>query len=95
MLLQCMGSRVALVNCVETYTTRLLYEHVLNTLSGDLPSEANLFTGHGRCDTMQDFLTSLTDVIDASEVRARRKYVERPRRWDGERTSIARDHMEA
>ena len=63
-----MQCRHAIVNCVETYTPRLLFEHILNSISGVLPSEDNLFCGYGRCDNMYDFLTHLTDIIDRSEV---------------------------
>eukprot|EP00049_Salpingoeca_infusionum_P011146 m.192208 g.192208 ORF g.192208 m.192208 type:complete len:575 (+) comp14851_c1_seq5:895-2619(+) len=54
----------AMVSCIETYTPRLLYEQVLNALSGELPGAPNLYTGYARCDSMRAFLPLLAEVID-------------------------------
>jgi origin recognition complex subunit 5 len=62
--LAAMKAQHAFVDCLETYTPRLLYEHILNQLSGQQPSEANGFTGYGRCDSMPSFTKHLTDIID-------------------------------
>ncbi len=44
------------INCVECYTARLLYEHIINSLFGELPCTANEFVPAIRCDNMNDFV---------------------------------------
>lgn len=51
-----------LVNCVECYSQRFLYEHILNTISGDVDTitdTADLI----KCDNMNDFVRLLTQVV--------------------------------
>ena len=62
--LAAMTAQHAFLDCLETYTPRLLYEHILNQLSGKQPAESNGFTGYGRCDSMPSFVKHLADIID-------------------------------
>ena len=47
------------VNCVECYTAKLVYECILNELSGTVPSPSNDYAIYRRCDNMDDFVRHL------------------------------------
>ncbi|ELT87755.1 hypothetical protein CAPTEDRAFT_162477 [Capitella teleta] len=51
------------VNCVECYSARLLFQRVLNELSGHVPSAANDFTSYSRCDNTNDFVRILKHLM--------------------------------
>ena len=59
------------VNCVECYTARLMFEHVLNHLSHSVPSPVNDFTPYARCDNMNEFIRLLNQLLQE-------KYPDRP-----------------
>ncbi|EDQ90608.1 uncharacterized protein MONBRDRAFT_16039 [Monosiga brevicollis MX1] len=63
-LLEAYPGRHAMINCIESYSQRLVFEHTLNLLAGEEPSEANGYSGHGRCDHPSTFVDSLRDIID-------------------------------
>ncbi|KAI0224433.1 Origin recognition complex subunit 5 [Lamellibrachia satsuma] len=55
-LLRQLKARYVVVNCVECYTAKLLYERILNELSGVIPSPSNDYAIYRRCDNMDDFI---------------------------------------
>ncbi|XP_013394402.1 origin recognition complex subunit 5 [Lingula anatina] len=57
-----------LVNCVECYSAKLLYEEILNALLGDGPCPANDFSVTHRCDNMNDFVRALTHGLQETLV---------------------------
>ncbi|EGD77249.1 hypothetical protein PTSG_12709 [Salpingoeca rosetta] len=59
--------RYAMINCLETYSPRVLFEQILNSLSGDTPTPDNLYGGHARCDTVYKFIKYLKGVCDSQE----------------------------
>ena len=52
-----------IINCVECYTLHLMFENILNTVSGHLPAPHNDFTSYVRCDTMNQFIHALQEVV--------------------------------
>ncbi|KAM3929277.1 origin recognition complex subunit 5 [Leptodactylus fuscus] len=44
------------VNCVECFTTRLLFEQILNQLYNHRPGPENEFSSYERCDTFNEFV---------------------------------------
>ncbi|XP_040067601.2 origin recognition complex subunit 5 [Ixodes scapularis] len=55
--------RHAYVNAVEAYTTRILFETILNQLTGTVPSADNGFSNFANCDNMCDFLRHLRNEV--------------------------------
>ncbi|XP_068200889.1 origin recognition complex subunit 5-like [Palaemon carinicauda] len=47
------------VNCIEFYTTKVIYETILNNLSGTIPSSDNGYTSYASCDNFGDFIRFL------------------------------------
>ncbi|XP_041109987.1 origin recognition complex subunit 5 [Polyodon spathula] len=54
----------ALLNCVECFTSRLLFEHILNQLYAHSPSPDNEFSSHTRCDSFNDFIRLYRQLAD-------------------------------
>ena len=69
------------VNCVECYTAKLVYERILNELSGVIPSPSNDYAIYRRCDNMDDFIHYL-------------RLVEEQEGLSGETVYIVRRHFE-
>ena len=44
-----------------------MYEHILNELSGVVPSPDNGFSVYARCDNTNDFVHHLKDIIHAKD----------------------------
>ncbi|XP_074645442.1 origin recognition complex subunit 5-like [Tubulanus polymorphus] len=63
------------VNCVECYNQRLLYEHVLNTLSGVTPSPGNDYKVYTRCDNTNDFVLHLKRLIEEKHLSQETIYI--------------------
>eukprot|EP01147_Barroeca_monosierra_P010030 gene10030-2204_t len=61
------GSRYAFINCLEAYSPRVLFEQILNSLSGELPGPENLYGGYARCDTVAKFIKLLTQIFDKQD----------------------------
>ncbi|CAN7996761.1 unnamed protein product [Ixodes pacificus] len=55
--------RHANVNAVEAYTTRILFETILNQLTRTVPSADNGFSNFANCDNMCDFLRHLRNEV--------------------------------
>ncbi len=55
-----------MVNCVECYTPRLMFEHILNHLSHTVPAPSNDFASYARCDNMTDFVRLLAQLLNDS-----------------------------
>ncbi|XP_060528479.1 origin recognition complex subunit 5 [Cylas formicarius] len=68
-LLHCLEIRYAVVNMVECYNPRILFESILNQLSGH-EIDPKIGTPYARCDNFMDFcnhLQTIGDNIDLSE----------------------------
>eukprot|EP00058_Branchiostoma_floridae_P011778 XP_002597266.1 hypothetical protein BRAFLDRAFT_260887 [Branchiostoma floridae] len=65
----------ALVNCVECYTSRLLYDHILNQVALVTPAPDNDYTNYSRCDNMNDFVKTLRTVIEDRELQEETMYI--------------------
>lgn len=50
------------LNVIECYTQRILYETILNKLSGHLPTRETKYAPAYRCDNMKDFVNHLNDM---------------------------------
>ncbi|ESO91435.1 hypothetical protein LOTGIDRAFT_209785 [Lottia gigantea] len=58
-----------LVNCVECYSSRFLYEHILNNLSHTNHTEQY------RCDNMNDFIRSFQQIIEEKNYKDHTVYI--------------------
>eukprot|EP00056_Hartaetosiga_gracilis_P005292 m.83346 g.83346 ORF g.83346 m.83346 type:complete len:175 (-) comp12117_c1_seq1:1296-1820(-) len=58
------GGKYTVVNCMEMYSPRVLYEEVLNSVSGCFPSQENMFGGYERCESMVKFVKHLSKIYD-------------------------------
>lgn len=58
-LLQQLYISYALVDCVEFYTTKMLFEHIINCFKEHTLSSNNNFTNAAVCDSTEDFLNAL------------------------------------
>ena len=54
----------AFVDCVEAFSPKILFEHILNQISGVMPSLANGFRGYCRCEHISSFVRELARAID-------------------------------
>jgi origin recognition complex subunit 5 len=59
-----MNRQYAYVNCISCYSARVLFETVLNQLSGFIPSATNTKQGFAKCDGLAEFV----DIIDSDKV---------------------------
>ncbi|CAL4122549.1 unnamed protein product, partial [Meganyctiphanes norvegica] len=55
------------VNAVELYTPRVMYETILNRLSGTVPSANNDYASYVSCDNLGDFVRNITDISKEKE----------------------------
>lgn len=55
--------KYAYVNAIETYSTRILFETILNQLTETVPSMENEFSNYANCDNMCDFLRHLKTAV--------------------------------
>lgn len=53
----------AYVNAVSAYTTRILFEAIMNQITGTAPSPENDFANHASCDSMYEFLRALSSEV--------------------------------
>ena len=63
-----------LVNCVECYSQRFLYEHILNHLNGDsstLVESSSLL----KCENMNDFIRLLKQVLKEKGLESQTVYI--------------------
>ncbi|XP_071551876.1 origin recognition complex subunit 5 [Panulirus ornatus] len=61
-VLEKLGVLTSHVNCVEFYNARVMYETILNQLSGTLPSSINNYTSYAACDNLGDFVRHLKNI---------------------------------
>ncbi|KAJ2160725.1 hypothetical protein GGF46_002026 [Coemansia sp. RSA 552] len=57
------GERYAIVNGVECFAPRLLFERVLNSWAGHRPSVDNRFANYARCDSLVDFVNNVRELL--------------------------------
>ena len=57
-----------MINCVEHYTGRRVFEHILNHLSGKVPTPENDFDMYSKCDNMNDFVRLLKRVVEEENI---------------------------
>ncbi|XP_070558277.1 origin recognition complex subunit 5-like [Ptychodera flava] len=74
-MLQTLHLPNASVNCVECYTLRLLYEHILNQVAEIVPCPDNSYECYSRCDTMNDFVRLLQKVIAERQLSEETVYI--------------------
>lgn len=55
------------VNAVELYTPRVMYETILNRLSGTVPSAHNEYAPYVSCDNLGDFVRNINDIAKEKE----------------------------
>lgn len=55
------------VNAVELYTPRVMYETILNRLSGTVPSSNNDYAPYVACDNLGDFVRNISDIAKEKE----------------------------
>ncbi|CAI9578028.1 unnamed protein product, partial [Staurois parvus] len=55
----------AVVNCVECFTSRLLFEQILNQLYNHRPAPDNEYSSYERCDTFNDFIRLYKKAISS------------------------------
>ena len=53
-------------NCLERYAQELLFEDILNQLSGTMVNAQNGFKIYSRCESRHDFVVELKDLLDPS-----------------------------
>eukprot|EP00842_Homolaphlyctis_polyrhiza_P005086 jgi/Hompol1/5579/HPOL_004553-RA len=58
------AARVAWINCVETFTQRLLFEQILNQLAGVMPLATNGYAVHARCEYADEFVDGLRQLCN-------------------------------
>ena len=68
-------ARYVVVNCVECYTAKLVYESILNKLSGVIPSPSNDYAIYRRCDNMDDFVRHLCLVEKQNDSSGETTYI--------------------
>lgn len=54
--------RHVILNVIECYTQRILYETILNKLSNHIPTRETKYASAYRCDNMKDFVNHLNDI---------------------------------
>ncbi|KAJ1940151.1 hypothetical protein EC988_007117, partial [Linderina pennispora] len=57
------GQQYALVNCVECFTSRLLFERVLNAWAGHVPNRENKYANVAKSDTSVDFVAHARTML--------------------------------
>lgn len=57
----------AMVNCVECYTPRMLFEHALNQWCGWVPSRQNQFKTVCRVDNIHQFVKVIQDGVEIGQ----------------------------
>ncbi|KAG1141164.1 hypothetical protein G6F37_008531 [Rhizopus arrhizus] len=55
------GSSVSFVNCVESFTPRLLFQHAIDGFCGHEPNYNNSYTSYQRIDTVQQFIRAIRE----------------------------------
>ena len=60
-------AQYAVVNCIECYGSRLMFEHILNSLSNTIPAPSNNFSSYARCDNINDFVALFRQVTKERE----------------------------
>ncbi|XP_045618796.1 origin recognition complex subunit 5 [Procambarus clarkii] len=61
-VLQKLGILTSHVCCIEFYTARVMYETILNQLSGTVPSGINNYTSYASCDNLGDFVRHIRNI---------------------------------
>lgn len=62
-IIEAKGAPQAFVNCIECQLQRLLYEDILGQLSGVLPCVQNDYARYARCETANEFVRLLKNLI--------------------------------
>ena len=63
-----------MVNCIESFTARLIYEHILYQLQ-DLDEEDDDFDPPPKCDNMTDFLRQLKNSLSSRQLISETFYI--------------------
>ncbi|KAJ1928242.1 Origin recognition complex subunit 5 [Tieghemiomyces parasiticus] len=68
------ATSTAYVNCIERYTPRLIFDHILAQFSGSNPCYETGFFNRFQCNSTQEFVTTLAREIPIAE-RHRTRYI--------------------
>ncbi|KAK2142214.1 hypothetical protein LSH36_984g00054 [Paralvinella palmiformis] len=68
-------AQYVVVNCIECYNCRLMFEHILNSLSNTSPAPSNNFASYARCDNVNDFVRLFHQVIEEEKLSAETVYL--------------------
>lgn len=60
--LQSLPIKSKILSCIECYTSKLLYEHVLNSFYSHTVSKSNNYTPFVKCESMHGFIESLRQL---------------------------------
>ena len=63
------------LSCIECYTPKLIYEFILNNLSGNVPSPSNDWRSYAKCDNMADFILLLKKVLSEQDLENETTYI--------------------
>jgi len=74
-ILNYLKAPAAYVNCVECYTNNLVYQLVLNQISGEGPSADNNYTNYVNCDNMNDFVRHFKTIVTENEYSDQTVYI--------------------
>uniref|UniRef100_A0A8C5MRB1 Origin recognition complex subunit 5 n=1 Tax=Leptobrachium leishanense TaxID=445787 RepID=A0A8C5MRB1_9ANUR len=58
----------ALINCVECFSPRLIYEEILNKLHNHYPAPENEYSSYERCDTFNDFVRMFKKAVVSEDL---------------------------
>ncbi|XP_077284574.1 origin recognition complex subunit 5 [Arctopsyche grandis] len=62
--LEYLSYRYVVLNAVECYTQKIIYETILNKLSGHVPSRDNKYMSVFKCDNIKDFVAQLNFMFE-------------------------------
>ncbi|KAJ2397117.1 hypothetical protein GGI23_003656 [Coemansia sp. RSA 2559] len=57
------GHHYALINCIECFTPRLLFERTLNAWAGHKPEPSNRYANYARCENLVDFVNCVRELL--------------------------------
>ncbi|KAG7169872.1 Origin recognition complex subunit 5-like [Homarus americanus] len=61
-VLERLGVLTSHVNCIEFYNSRVMYETILNQLSGTVPTSNNNYSSYASCDNLGDFVGHIRNI---------------------------------
>ncbi|XP_053322467.1 origin recognition complex subunit 5 [Spea bombifrons] len=65
----------AVINCIECFSPRLLFEEILNKLHNHCPAPENDFSSYERCDSLNDFVRLFKKAISCQGLEKETVYI--------------------